>query len=310
MNPLFEKLRSCTLCPRQCQVDRLRGRRGFCRLTDHMVVDCALPHFGEEPPLSGEKGSGTIFFSSCNLRCNFCQNYQISHNIVGRNMSPQELAETMLSLARAGCHNINLVTPTPHVPFILEAIREARKRGLGIPIVYNTSGYEKPEVIRELNGWIDIYLPDFKFGDDEVANMLTGVNDYVSHTTEALKEMVKQVGEELIIQGGIARRGVLVRHLVFPGMVENSLKALKIISQEVSHRITLSIMSQYTPIPALRKHSQLGRRLTEREYETVLNCALDMGFENIYTQELDDRHLMPDFERDIPFAWYDRPEES
>ncbi|MCX7982540.1 MAG: radical SAM protein [Syntrophales bacterium] len=273
-----------------------------------MVVDCALPHFGEEPPISGLKGSGTIFFSSCNLRCHFCQNYQISQSVTGQNMSPRELAETMIILAQKGCHNINLVTPTPHAPFILDAIREARNQGLSLPIVYNTSGYELPEVIRELNGWIDIYMPDFKFGDEETAYTFAGVKNYTVYAKAALKEMINQVGEELVIQDGIATRGLIVRHLIFPGLVENSLKAIKIMAEELSPRLTLSIMSQYTPIPALHGHPLLGRRLTAAEYEIVVNYALDMGFENIYIQELDARHLMPDFRQDTPFAWYEREE--
>lgn len=305
MNPLYDRLSACTLCPRNCRVNRWLGKEGFCRLSNQMVVDCALPHLGEEPPISGSKGSGTIFFSSCNLRCNFCQNYQISHTVIGRKMSTAALADTMLDLTRDGCHNINLVTPTPHAPFILEAIHQARRQGLTVPIVYNTSGYENPEVLRALAGLIDIYMPDFKFGDEQVAGSLAGVNNYVTYAREALKEMIRQVGERLEIKDGIAVRGLIVRHLVLPGMVENSLKVLDILAKEASNCLHLSIMSQYTPIPGIRHHPELGRRLTKIEYETVLDYALDIGFENIYIQKLDTRHLMPDFKREKPFCWYE-----
>jgi putative pyruvate formate lyase activating enzyme len=286
-------------------VDRTAGKTGFCGLPDAAIVDCAVPHLGEEPPLSGRFGSGTIFFTSCNLRCIFCQNFQISHTLQGQVVSAAELAGTMVDLQDEGCHNINAVTPTPHVPFLLEALRLARSRGLTIPLVYNCSGYESLDVIRLLAGEVDLYLPDFKFGHDETARMCCGVEDYTHHALNTLEAMALQVGEDLEMdpEGEIATRGLLVRHLVLPGMVDNSLAALGLIRARLSEKVTLSLMSQYTPIPTVRCHPLLGRRVTRREYETVVEHALSLGFDNLFIQEVSDRHLTPDFGKDVPFDW-------
>lgn len=308
--PLYELLHRCCLCPRHCEIDRLRGERGFCRLTDRMVIDCALVHHGEEPPISGICGSGTIFFSSCNLRCLFCQNYQISHSVRGYSLSPEELAAIMQSLAAKGCHNINLITPTPHLPFIVTGLRRAREQGLTLPVVYNTGGYENAEIIRQLEGWIDIYMPDVKFGTDETAFALSRAEHYVDHTMTALAEMARQVGDRLILHEGIAEHGLIVRHLVLPGMLDNSLAVVNLIASFLSTRVTLSLMSQYTPIPKVAAHPDLHRRITREEYETIVDYALDRGFENIYIQDVDERHLSPDFSKDTPFAWYEEKKEN
>ncbi len=266
-------------------------------------MDCALPHLGEEPPLSGHHGSGTIFFSSCNLRCIFCQNHQISHNVTGKVLSIEDLAGVMIDLQDEQCHNINVVTPTPQAPFIIEALHLAREKGLIIPFVYNCSGYEAPDIIRRLSGDVDIYLPDFKYGSDEAAYNGSGVKDYTAFAVASLEEMARQVGEELEMNEDIAARGLLIRHLVMPGMPENSMAALKLIRKHLSRNIALSIMSQYTPIPAMKNHPLLKRRVTVGEYEAVIEQALDLGFENIFIQEVDDRHLSPDFRQEMPFAW-------
>jgi putative pyruvate formate lyase activating enzyme len=266
-------------------------------------VDCALPHLGEEPPLSGRHGSGTIFFSSCNLRCVFCQNYQISHSAAGKTMTPAGLARMMLDLQDESCHNINAVTPTPQMPLIIEGLRLARNQGLEIPFVYNCSGYEDPQIIRRLAGDVDIYLPDFKYGSDETARMLSGVSDYAAFAVSALKEMARQVGEGLYLNDGIATGGLLIRHLVMPGLVENSIAALDLIRSHLSPEVALSIMSQYTPIPAIKRHPLLRRRVARQEYQAVVDHSLTLGFRNLYLQEVDDRHLLPDFERGRPFPW-------
>ncbi|MBA4396917.1 MAG: radical SAM protein [Syntrophus sp. (in: bacteria)] len=299
----MDVLKHCVLCPRRCGADRTAGETGFCGLPGHLVVDCALAHLGEEPPLSGRHGSGTIFFSSCNLRCVFCQNHQISHGTAGRKMTPAGLARIMLDLQDDRCHNINAVTPTPQAPLIIEGLRQARAKGLEIPFVYNCGGYEDIDIIRHISGDVDIYLPDFKFGSDEAAHLLTGVGDYVATTLTAIEEMVRQVGEGLYLDSGIAVRGLLVRRLVLPGLVENSIAALDMIRTRLSPEVALSIMSQYAPIPAMKQHMTLCRRVTVREYETVVNHALALGFENIYIQEVDDRHLLPDFDQERPFLW-------
>jgi putative pyruvate formate lyase activating enzyme len=200
-------LSSCTICPRHCRVDRTRGEQGFCRLGDKIVMDCALVHHGEEPPLSGSRGAGTIFFSSCNLKCSYCQNHQISHDIKGELLDSAALARIMLSLADKGCHNIEPVTPTPQTPLIMEALLTARDQGLELPFIYNCGGYEEPEVIKMLTGMVDIYLPDFKYGCDEDGLLFSGVKDYVAQALAAIKEMARQVGDELETEDNIARRG-------------------------------------------------------------------------------------------------------
>jgi putative pyruvate formate lyase activating enzyme len=272
-------LKRCVLCPRMCRVDRLAGVKGFCRLAAGMVMNSALPHHGEEPPLSGSRGAGTIFFSSCNLKCICCQNYQIR-----------------------GCHNVEPVTPTPHLPGIMEALGIARERGLRVPFIFNCGGYERKEILHLIDGKVEIYLPDFKYGLDEAGKDCSGVPDYPRRALSSLREMVRQVGDALEIEDGVARRGILVRHLVLPGRTDNSMAALELI-REVSPFIPLSLMSQYTPIPAVQRDPLLGRRVTREEYERVVNAALDLGFEEIYTQEVDDRALNPDFTRERPFAW-------
>jgi putative pyruvate formate lyase activating enzyme len=295
-------LSSCTICPRHCRVDRTRGEQGFCRLGDKIVMDCALVHHGEEPPLSGSRGAGTIFFSSCNLKCSYCQNHQISHDIKGELLDSAALARIMLSLEDKGCHNIEPVTPTPQTPRIMAALLTARDQGLELPFIYNCGGYEEPEVIKMLAGMVDIYLPDFKYGCDEDGLLFSGVKDYVAQALAAIKEMARQVGDELETEDDIARRGLLIRHLILPGRTENSFAALRLIKENISLRVSLSIMSQYTPIPALARHAILGRRITRREYETVVNYALDLGFENIFAQEVSDHHLSPDFNEADPFG--------
>ena len=303
MESLSDILKHCTLCPRKCGIDRTECKTGFCGLTDRLAIDCALPHLGEEPPLSGRYGSGTIFFSSCNLRCNFCQNYQISHTVTGKAMTSDELAQVMIDLQEENCHNINLVTPTPQLPMIMEGFRLARAKGLHIPLVYNCSGYEDPDIIRRLEGDVDIYLPDFKYGLDDVAYQYSGVKDYVTYAASALEEMARQIGDGLEMDDDLATRGLLIRHLVMPGMIDNSLSALSIIRSRLSRDVALSIMSQYTPIASVKNDPLLRRRVTVDEYEAVIDGALALGFENIFIQEVDDRHLTPDFEQERPFTW-------
>lgn len=299
---LQKSLKRCVLCPWMCRTDRIAGEKGFCRLTAGMVISSAIPHHGEEPPLSGSRGAGTIFFSSCNVKCVYCQNYQISHAPTGRPVTAPELAGIMLELQALGCHNIDPVTPTPHLPGIMEAFLIAREGGLRLPFVFNCGGYERTRILRLLDGVVDIYLPDFKYGLDEAGKSFSGVPDYPRHALSSLREMVRQVGDALDLEAGVARRGILVRHLVLPGRMDNSLAALEMI-RDVSPLIPLSLMAQYTPTPAVRRHPLLGRRVTRDEYEQVVNAALDLGFEELYTQEVDDRALNPDFDREAPFAW-------
>ena len=269
-------------------------------------MDRAMAHFGEEPPLSGTGGAGTLFLSSCNLRCVYCQNHQISHRAAGTGWTAAGLAEVMLDLQARGCHNIEAVTPTPQLPGLVEALLAARLRGLTIPFVYNCGGYESPDVIGLLDGLVDIYLPDFKYGLDGEGLALSGAGDYPRIAEAAILEMVRQTGEGLEMEGAVARKGVIIRHLVLPGKTENSMAVLDRIGERISTAVTLSLMSQYTPIPAVRSHPVLGRRVTRAEYERVLRYALDSGFENIFVQEVDERHLSPDFDRKEPFEWKEK----
>ena len=296
-------LTSCTLCPRKCLVNRTRGELGFCRLTDGVTVSHALPHYGEEPPISGTRGAGTIFLSSCNLKCIYCQNYQLSHDISGELTDAEGLSSIMLALEKKNCHNIEPVTPTPQIPQVMEALLIARQRGLHLPLVYNCGGYENPEVLNNLEGMVDIYLPDFKYGTENDALVLSGVRDYAVHALLSIKEMLRQVGEELFLEEGVAKRGILIRHLIIPGFIANSLQVLELIKKHVSLSVPLSIMSQYTPIPSVKNHPHLGKRVTREEYELVVNHALDMGFETIFTQDVDDKTLVPDFRKKVPFDW-------
>ena len=296
-------LKKCVLCPRQCRVDRTAGETGSCGLSDGIVMDCAMAHFGEEPPLSGSRGAGTIFLSSCNLKCIYCQNYQISHRINGESLSAEGLARVMLALQEQGCHNIDLVTPTPQLPGIIEALLIARQQGLTLPFIYNCGGYESPDMIRMLNGLVDIYLPDFKYGLDDEGLLLSGVNDYPRYAVTSIREMIRQTGRNLELEEGIAKKGVLIRHLILPGKIENSMAVLDLIKKHISSAVSLSLMSQYTPIPAVRDHPLLHRRVSRAEYDQVVHYALDSGFENIFVQEADERHLSPDFEKKQPFSW-------
>jgi len=268
-----------------------------------MVIHSALPHHGEEPPLSGSRGAGTIFFSSCNLGCVYCQNGQISRSTAGRPVTVEALAGIMLDLEAQGCHNVEPVTPTPHLAGIMAALLIARERGFQVPFVFNCGGYEREKIVRLLAGMVDIYLPDFKYGLAETGARFSGVPDYPRHALSSLREMVRQVGDDLETENGIARRGVLVRHLVLPGNVDNSLAVLRAIREHISPMVPLSLMAQYTPVPAVAGDPLLGRRVTKAEYEQVVNEALDLGFEQIHVQEVDDRALKPDFDLEKPFAW-------
>ena len=218
-------------------------------------------------------------------------------------MSPAGLARIMLDLQGQRCHNINAVTPTPQAPLIIEGLRLARKQGLEIPFVYNCGGYEDADIIRRLAGDVDIYLPDFKYGSDETAHLLSGVSDYCAFAVSALEEMARQVGEGLYLNDGIATGGLLIRHLVMPGLVENSIAVLDLIRSHLSAEVSLSLMSQYTPIAAVKQHPLLGRRIARREHQVVVDHALSLGFENLYLQEVNDRHFSPDFGQDKPFSW-------
>lgn len=298
---LLDIYTSCTLCPRACGVDRVKGELGYCRLPADIVMDCALAHHGEEPPLSGKRGAGTIFLSSCNLGCIYCQNYQISHKTTGRHLTVLMLARVMLDLQRQGCHNVEPVTPTPQTPLVMEALCMARAQGLTVPFIYNCGGYENPDVIRMLDGMVDIYLPDFKYGLEEDALLFSDAPGYPEKAIASIREMVRQAGEDLVVEDGLASRGVIIRHLVLPGRLENSREALRLLKNEIPANVPISLMSQYSPTPSVSSHPQLGRRINRREYDEILNFALKLDFENLFVQEVSDDKLTPDFDRTHPF---------
>jgi putative pyruvate formate lyase activating enzyme len=298
---LKELFKNCVLCPRACHVNRTQGDLGYCRLPAKIIMDCALAHHGEEPPLSGENGAGTIFLSSCNLRCIYCQNHQISHSAFGRELNSAQMSEIMLDLQKRGCHNIEPVTPTPQVPLIMEALLLARGRGLKVPFVYNCGGYEDPQIINMLDWMVDVYLPDFKYGLEEDGNLFSSAPGYPRFALDSLYEMVRQVGDDLVLGNGVASRGIIVRHLILPGRLMNSKEVLRLIKKEISTTVPISLMSQYTPISKVSKHSSLGRRITRDEYDQILDYALHLGFENLFVQEVNDQELTPDFSRNNPF---------
>ncbi|MCI6266559.1 MAG: radical SAM protein [Erysipelotrichaceae bacterium] len=287
----------CYLCPRNCGVDRDNGELGYCMAPGEMVVARYSLHQWEEPVISGEQGSGTIFFSYCNMRCCFCQNYRISELHKGRVVSIEEFSRICLDLQENEAHNINLVTPTMYVPYIIEGLRLAKKNGLVIPIVYNTSGYENVDTIRMLEGLVDIYLPDLKYYDDKLGEKYSNCLNYFQYASKAIEEMVRQVGEFQIDQDGMMKRGVIVRHLVMPGNIEDSKKIIKYLYERYGDKIILSIMNQYTPVRRL-EYKELNRKVRREEYDEVINYAYDLGIRNAFIQEDDtqEESFIPDFD--------------
>jgi putative pyruvate formate lyase activating enzyme len=274
-------LEACTLCPRECGVNRLEDERGFCRIGDRAVVASAGPHFGEESVLVGTHGSGTIFFAGCNLGCLFCQNYDISHLAAGEEVNDEELLRQMLALQALGCHNINLVTPSHVVPQILRALAPARREGMDLPVVYNCGGYESVETLRLLQGIVDIYMPDVKYGDDQAAQRYSGVDDYFRRAGEALVEMHRQVGDLVTDAQGIARRGLLVRHLVLPEGLAGTGRVMRFIAEEISPDTYVNIMAQYRPAYRAAEYPRLDRRITAREHTEAVEIAKRCGLKRL-----------------------------
>jgi len=302
---LTDRLSHCESCPRRCGADRLAGRAGVCRVAGDILLSHAGLHFGEEPPISGTRGSGTLFFAGCNLRCLFCQNWQISQEFQisrVRKLSITELAEEMLRLQAAGAHNINFVSPSHMIGQTAAAIEAARNRGLAIPAVYNSNGYDSVEALREIRGLVDIYLPDIKYMDDALGRECSAVDDYARVVPGVLREMLDQVGLLETDEDGVAVRGLLVRHLVLPGQLENSKACLRFLA-ELSPEITISLMSQYSPQYKARGHAAIGRALTAEEYDEITDYALGLGLENAFIQTLESQETyLPDFDRPAPFA--------
>jgi putative pyruvate formate lyase activating enzyme len=280
-------LEACRLCPRECGVNRLKNDKiGFCRSGLNLVVSSASTHHGEEPPISGTKGSGAIFFANCNLRCVYCQNYPISQMGNGTERTPGELACQMLRLQEQGCHNVNLVTPTHFMPQILKAFGIARERGFNLPIVYNTSGYEGLEPLRLLDGIVDIYLPDMRYSEDKTARRYSTAIHYPELNRAAIKEMYQQVGNLLVDEQGIAKRGLIIRHLVLPNQLSGTETVIKFLSEEISKDVSISLMSQYFPAYKAHGFKELSRRITVEEYDEAYGIMRKYGLENGWVQEL------------------------
>jgi len=276
-----EILRDCTLCPRECRIDRTAGEKGFCKTGDTPFISSYGPHFGEEKPLVGRFGSGTIFMGNCNLGCLFCQNYSISHLGEGTHVSFEKLAEIMLSLQKQGCHNINFVTPTHQMPMLLRSILLASEKGLKLPIVYNCGGYESLRAIGLLDGVIDIYMPDFKYADPTMALKYSDAEDYPESAKAAIKEMHRQVGDLITDQRGIAMRGLLVRHLVLPEGIAGTAGVVRFLAEEISRNTYINIMDQYHPCFQAFQNPPLDRRLTQQEYADAIQMAIDAGLKRI-----------------------------
>ncbi len=267
----------CRICPNECMAKRSEGETGDCHSTDEVIISSVGPHFGEEPSLVGSFGSGTIFFTNCNISCEFCQNYDISHLGIGEKVTIEDLARSMLKLQQSGCHNINFVTPTHFTAQIVEALNLAIEKGLVLPIVYNCGGYESVETLKLLEDIVDIYMPDIKYSVDENAFKFSSIQNYWEVVTAAIKEMYRQVGDLKISKRGIAQRGLLIRHLVLPNDAAGSKKVIDFVADEISTKSYLNIMDQYRPAYNASKYEKLNRRITPSEYKEVVDYAFSRG---------------------------------
>lgn len=278
----------CDLCPRKCLVDRKKGEKGICGQTENLKVARAALHFWEEPCISGDAGSGAVFFSGCPLHCVFCQNENIANGTVGKEISLERLVDIFLELQEKRANNINLVTPGHFVPQIVKALDQARKEGLTLPVVYNTSSYETVDTIKMLEGYVDIYLPDFKYMSPGLSKKYSHAPDYAEVAKAAIAEMVRQTGKAVFVNGdedNLILRGTIVRHLTLPGCMEDSMQILKYLHETYGDTIYISIMNQFTPLSNLEKYPELNRKITDEEYETLVDYAIDIGIENGFIQE-------------------------
>ena len=290
-------MKQCNLCPRSCRVDRLNGEKGFCGESMIIRVARASLHMWEEPCISSVRGSGTVFFAGCPLHCVYCQNQSIANGSVGREITVDRLAEIFMEQQERGAHNINLVTPTHFIPQIRDAIVLAKGKGMNLPIVYNTGSYENTEALRMLEGLIDIYLPDLKYMSAELSERYSHAPDYFSVASEAIKEMFAQVGEPQF-QGDIMTKGMIVRHLMLPGCIEDSQNVVKYLYDTYGDRIYISLMNQYTPMPGIEEnYPELGRKVTPKEYDRLVDYAIELGVENGFIQEGEtaSESFIPDF---------------
>lgn len=283
---MLEELIKCKVCPHKCKVNRLEGKIGRCKCNDKIKIALVSTHMYEEPCISGTNGSGTIFFSNCNLACKFCQNYEISQLGKGHEITIEELASVMVKQQEAGVHNINLVTPTMYAYQIIEAIKIARKNGLNISIIYNSNGYENVETIKALKDYIDVYLPDLKYYSNEIAVKYSKAPNYFEIASKAILEMINQVGAPEFDEDGIIKKGVMIRHLVLPNHIQNSKNVLKWIKENIPEKIYIDVMAQYFPTYKAKEDELINRKLTKREYKEIENYFYLLDFKNGYMQEL------------------------
>lgn len=283
---MLDKLNQCTICPHMCKVNRSDGQIGRCKCDDKIKIALVSLHKFEEPCISGTNGSGTVFFSNCNLNCIYCQNYKISQEGKGYFVSTKELADIFLKQQKNGAHNINLVTPTMYVYQIIEALKIAKANGLTIPIIYNTNSYENVETLKALNGYIDVYLPDLKYYSNDISLKYSKVTDYFEIATKAILEMIKQVGAPSFDEKGLIQKGVIIRHLVLPGHIQNSKNILKWIKNNLNPYIYVSVMAQYFPTYKAKGDTYINRKLSNKEYREIENFLYTLNLENGYIQEL------------------------
>ncbi len=280
-------LTSCRLCPRNCGADRAHGKTGYCGMDGKLRVARAALHMWEEPCISGKKGSGAVFFTGCGLRCCFCQNRDIAIGKSGKEITVDRLSEIFLELEEKGAANLNLVTAAQYVPQVIDALEKAKNKGFHMPVVYNSSGYENISTIKNLEGYVDVYLPDFKYAEEELAAAYSNAPEYPETAKLALKEMVRQTGSCVFNEKGYMIRGTMVRHLILPGRTRNSIKVMEYLHKTYGDQVYISIMNQYTPVYEQEKYKELNRKVTAREYEKVLNAALELGINNGFFQEGD-----------------------
>lgn len=297
---MLEELEKCNLCPHKCNVNRIKGELGRCKAGSKVKIALANLHYFEEPSISGENGSGTVFFTGCNLNCKFCQNYKISQELLGKEIEIEELANEFLKLQDMKANNINLVTGVMYIPQIIEAIKIAKEKGLTIPIVYNSSGYENVDALKLLNGYIDVYLPDLKYYDNELGVRLSGIKNYFENATLAIQEMYNQVGNLEFDENGLIKKGVIVRHLVLPNYIENSKEVFKWLKERFDKNILVSVMAQYFPSNKAMEESDINRKLNQEEYNEIENFIFELDIDG-YMQDLEENEeqYVPDFEEKI-----------
>ena len=294
----MEELKSCNICPHKCGVNRLNGIKGRCKCDNKIKIALASVHNYEEPCISGKNGSGTVFFSNCNLNCIYCQNYEISQLGKGKEITIEHLAQIFIKQQEKNVNNINLVTPTMYIPQIIEAIKIARKKGLNIPIIYNSNGYENVETIKKLNGYIDIYLPDLKYYSNEIAKKYSKIDNYFETAISAIKEMQKQVGNPIFNEEGIIQKGVIIRHLILPHHLLNTKNILKYVKENFDENTYISIMAQYFPTYKAKEDKLINRKITKKEYKEIENYLYLLNLKNGYIQELGEHEeeYVPNFD--------------